>query len=358
MALQIIRQPRQPDDIGDLLSRLGRGLGTGIGSGLEKMAQSKLNQMQKRQQMAQLQEAGVSPSLANFIAGAPPKAQADLYSRLEGLGGAQSPNGIGTGTEAGEPDIGQATQPGMGQATQPGAPQVTLGPDPAERRHRENIEQKQRKEANKYINTLATGYKTDSNIVKTAEQALKIITKNTELFPKNILLRNLPKESRSNPKVRIYERKIDSLIDEMTEGMKGRPTEIRIKLKQSAKAAIDQPIETQKEALKDIIEKYSSTFDEMKIARKIKEENNGVYPDDIAFQVAERMQAEKEKGSIEGQINAFFKNREGKEYHEDAIKNAYEELPSLEETEMGDEGHNRGYKFKRGKNRWLFRGIA
>lgn len=354
MAAQILRQPTA---MGDLLASLGSGLGTGLGSGLQSLAKMKLAQMQKRQQSAQqsaqLQEAGVPSGLANFIATAPPKAQAELYSRLQGLGGAQQ---------------GQQQFPGMMEETpgmvggteqvQPGMGQVTLGADPAERRHRENIEQKQRKEANIYINTLATGYKTDSNIVKTAEQALKIINNNTELFPKNILLRNLPKETRSNPKVRTYERKIDSLIDEMTEGMKGRPTEIRIKLKQAAKAAIDQPIETQKEALKDIIEKYSSTFDEMKIARKIKEENNGVYPDDIAFQVAERMQAEKEKGSIEGQINAFFKNREGKEYHEDAIKNAYEELPSLEETEMGDEGHNRGYKFKRGKNRWLFRGIA
>ncbi len=369
MAAQILRQPTA---MGDLLASLGSGLGTGLGSGLQSLANMKLAQMQKRQQSAQqsaqLQEAGVPHGLANFIATAPPKAQADLYSRLQGLGGAQqsiggeqTPNGIvegldniGTGAEAG--------QPGMGQATQPGAPQVTLGGDPAERRHQEDQTLKQslanQAQSAPYLNKLAGAVASEKLVKHSAEKARDILLNNKDLFPTNIALRNLPTETRSNPKVRTYERYLKSIVSDMSEAIKGRPTEARIKLIEDAKASLSQPIGTQLEALEDIIERFSTAEDELQVANKIKIENGGKWPADIAFQAALRIKENEEKEGIGGQINAFFKNRDDKESHEDEIKNAYAELPSLKETEMGDEGHNRGYKFKRGKNRWLFRGIA
>ncbi len=351
--------------MGDLLGRLGRGLGTGLGTGLgeglEDLANRKLAAMKQRQQSAQLQEAGVSPTLANFIAAAPPKAQVDLYSQLQGLGGAQQSIG---GEQQGQqqfPGMMEET-PGMGQATQPAAPQVTLGPAPADRRHKEDQILKQsladQAQSAPYLSKLSGAVKTDKLVKNSAIAAKNLLMEHKDLFPKNILLRNLPAETRSNEHVRTYERYLKSIVNYMSESIKGRPTEARIKLIEAAKAAIDQPIGTQLEALEDIIERFSTSEDELRVVNQIKKENRGKWPGDIEIQAATRIQENEYKESIEGQIDAFFKNRDDKESHKDAIENAYAELPSFKETEMGAEGHNRGYKFKRGKKRWLFRGIA
>lgn len=61
MAVQIIRQP---DDMGDLLSRLGRGLGTGLGSGLQNLAKFKLEKLKQQQQASQLKQGGLPEVLA------------------------------------------------------------------------------------------------------------------------------------------------------------------------------------------------------------------------------------------------------------------------------------------------------
>ncbi len=330
MALQIIRQP---DDIGDLLSRLGRGLGTGIGSGLEKMAQSKLNQMQKRQQMAQLQEAGVSPSLANFIAGAPPKAQADLYSRLQGLGGAQQgqqqfpgmveeTSGMVGGAEAG--------QPGIGQAAQPGVPQVTLGAPLADRRHQDLIKQHQ------FSNQLAIDAANKSYI----DRSSNLQTFNTSIQDDVNTALDLVRNDKVTlgpiagriPGVFDADIKLDNALDNIlleTDALERVPGErssiMRLMLKQKAKPSRILYKNTLIERLEKIQKKGSEFKKENEIIAQVISANNGKQPRDIRAKVQE-------------------------------IHKVYKRLPSTEEYKEGDIGQEGPYEFMKQGDDWVYIG--
>lgn len=119
--------------------RLGTGLGTGIGSGLQNLANIKLNELAGRQQAAQAGKFWQDLGLPSSIGSLPAPVQKGILDRLEGisLGGQQQP-GM------------QSLQQGLpGQVQQPAQPNAVLGPNPVERRHRENLAVEKEKTAQK-----------------------------------------------------------------------------------------------------------------------------------------------------------------------------------------------------------------
>lgn len=137
----------------------GETFGTGLGQGLQQLVQNKLADLQQRNQQskaAQLYElGGLSPDISRAIAAQPEAIQKSLLDRLEGLtfGGQQNlqqPNILEqlTGNAASVAQPGLQGQVPNNQNTQP-QNSVRLGPNAAERRHRELLDLKRQNQQDK-----------------------------------------------------------------------------------------------------------------------------------------------------------------------------------------------------------------
>jgi hypothetical protein len=106
----------------------GASFGTGLGSGIAYLAEQKLNQITKGHEIKQAAQfwkgLGLPDQQAMQFASAPKEVQKSLLDRLEG---------VNVGGQVGQSQVTGQTAP------QPGG--VTIGANPAERRHKETLQQ-------------------------------------------------------------------------------------------------------------------------------------------------------------------------------------------------------------------------
>ena len=112
-------------------STLGGNLGTGLGQGLQLLAQHKMSELTKRQtqsKSAQLWKSlGLPADVADSIAAQPESIQKALLDRVEGAEFATQP----------QPAVSPTTEAGTSALPQPTG--ARIGPNPMERRHREQL---------------------------------------------------------------------------------------------------------------------------------------------------------------------------------------------------------------------------
>jgi hypothetical protein len=77
--------PTDPSGLGNIAEYLGTGLGTGISSGLQALAQQKIEAMQKKNLFQGLIGANVPPNVAQALLTAPKSMQRELVKPLLGL---------------------------------------------------------------------------------------------------------------------------------------------------------------------------------------------------------------------------------------------------------------------------------
>ncbi len=260
---------------------IGSAFGTGLGSGIQALANNKLQQIQQQQQTAKAAQfwtgLGLDPQMAHQFASAPEAIQKSLLDRLEGvnLGGQQS------GREG----------------------SINIGANPAERRHKELIDLKRESLAEKrkltehqeevagqekvqpFLHAQAQDFNNAKKIQNMATRMLANLEKNKEKWPN--LAGYLPDRIHRNPEVRKYLADANQLVTLLAGSRKGQPTNFKIKLEALSKPQLDQPIETQEAILKDLISSSGEVFNTQKEIAKIKEANGGNYPRDLETRLAE-----------------------------------------------------------------------
>lgn len=269
--------------------QFGTGLGSGISQILGHLAQQKLQSLQQRNVAQNWENAGLPPQVANLIASSPEAVQKSLLDRLEGLSFGQQ------GVPSGQQPMGP--QP-MGQ--QP----LRLGAGQQERRHRESLASQEKlaerklsaqeqREANRaaapILKDLYEGIKDARPAITVAKKALNILEKYPNKFPQGIIQRNWPTDLLNDPIVRQYDAIMNDYISKLSNAIKGRPTEYRIKLLERAKAYRGQPIETQKSILRDIVKEleYPQKVT-LPLIGQIKKEFGDKYPLDLGVEIAKR----------------------------------------------------------------------
>ena len=84
-----------------------------------------------------------------------------------------------------------------------------------------------------------------------------------------------------DPKIRKFIADSKSLVSALAGTRKGLPTNFKLKLEELAKADLSMPIETARELLNDVIERFESSKDSQKFIHSQKDKKTGKYPIDI-----------------------------------------------------------------------------
>jgi hypothetical protein len=140
-----------------------------------------------------------------------------------------------------------------------------------------------------YIKDINKDSREVAEVVTLAKELKTIREKIGDNFP-NTLTRTLPKKavnvlSGMDPDIGEYQGKLDTLVNKLTEGLKGRTTNMRIQLLKDAKPSFDEPIETQMRKLDDLIARGEKIQTIANYSAELADKETGNYPKDLDPQV-------------------------------------------------------------------------
>jgi len=310
----------------------------GISSGMQALANLKLQQMAQRQQQLQTQQAlqglpGMTPQMAQGIGGLPPQL-ANTY--LQNLLNepmereyakawnmmAQQQTGQAPQTElptsqfaqqASQMPPEQVVGPYTPYNVQQGMPQQipqTAGQQPSAQPSMPSVSRmkpqqftqlmnyvaqtkkqvsKQQKDLAPVVNNQLKDYSVMARAGRVAKEALSNLQANSKQFP-GMIIGNLPEKLQQllirNPNVRKYQADINRLVKELSGTTKGNVTNLKIKLEQSSKANVSQPIEAQAAILQEVIDESDRVGNATQFMESLKD-REGHYPDDVSSKIAE-----------------------------------------------------------------------
>jgi len=266
MALQVFRNP-------DPMSRAMDSAGQGLASGLQALAQNKLQEVHRGKIADQFQKGfNVHPDLAQNMAmlyqSNPKEFTSQFHNYLQNIGGGTVP---GQQLQEGEEPKYNTYQPGGAKVES-----------------KEDIKRDIAEQAR--IEPFLKGQYEDFNMSKKlyskAKSMLDILEKNKKDWP-GFIGGKLPDTFHRNPAVRKYLADANSLVTLLANSRKGQPTNAKIRFEQLAKPNLDQPYETQKALLEDVIKDTELVFDTQKNLEKIKKEHGNKFPGDIRQRIIE-----------------------------------------------------------------------
>ncbi len=220
MAIQILNDPLR-----SLGSSIGSSIGAGLGSGLQQLAQQKLDQFSQRQQIERgsqfWQGLGLPKELAVQFAQAPESVQKSLLDRLEGV------------------NIGGDDSGAMGEGATKGG--FKIGANPAERRHKELLAQKEQHHLEK-LHTPALKQIEEEGIP--ARQTLKLVDDIEKVVGTSKAVTGVAGKFLPNFLQTPEGQELNSLFNQLVvlkaQLGKGVPSKLRLQLEELSKPAIWQ----------------------------------------------------------------------------------------------------------------------
>ena len=290
-----------------------RNLSSGLGEGLQALAQHKIKEIQRGKKIQSYQKTfNVSPQDAESLAMLEESSPNTFHHLVSQLGG--------------------GTQPGQ---------QLEEGQEPQFNRFVPGGNKQEAKEDRQKVidfeKNFNKNFTAQTKLGKLAEHTLKTLNevekaRQLPTLTRNFNQKNIPWAS---DKVRNLQRLYGELVGELTTakaaetGFKAAGT--LAKLVEGGKSALDQPYETQREALQEIIDQKNETQGIERTLLDLKKKNNGRLPVDIIDRLAE-MELEKAKQSKEEQ-QMLVAQEEELEKEELPDPKLYKEGDRLKESE-------------------------
>jgi hypothetical protein len=307
-------------------------MGEGISTGLQALANLKLQQMQQRHQQQQTESAlqglpGMTPEIVKAIGGLPPQLantylQNILNEPIE-REYAKAWNNMTQQNQSSQQElptsqfaqpqnqmpseqvVGPYTPYNVQQTpaqTTPQQPTMQQALPSVSRLKPQQFTQlmnyvaqtkkqvsKQQKDLAPIVTTQVKEYGTMSRAGRIAKEALNNLHTNSKQFP-GMITGNLPEKLQQllirNPNVRKYQADINRLVKELSSTTKGNVTSLKIRLEQLAKANVSQPIETQEALLQEVIDESDRVANTTQFMESLKNKD-GHLPDDTGSRLAE-----------------------------------------------------------------------
>lgn len=247
------------------LSSIGQSLGSGLQSGLEMLTKHKIDEMQRARNAKGLLSLGYTPEEAHNLSGLDPKLLSDAIKQ-------KNPTNI---------NIGKL----------------------------EEFEQKRKIEKrDKFIDLRDKGLTASRALEDAAQENLRSVEAHEKEFPTNPVTRRLYK---SNPEwyseniqaIEAGYKQIVSLAGSATAvGVSSKLTNAMLRLAEEAKAAIHQPVETQKTILKKMIHSAKKVREEWETIQRFKNEK-GEYPLDVENKFNELINKQQSNASPEKSLS-------------------------------------------------------
>lgn len=259
--------------------RIGEALGTGLSQGLSNLASQKFQQIQQRQQQSRLSDTLKSIGVNQEAAGLPENAL-NTYLKQQLQAPQQASYGQAIQQLLGGAEGEESTnQPQIGALNEKQAYQ--LGKLALQKQATQEKQQtKIREELKPIIEGQREDFKYANQLKKVAQRMLSTLEKNKEKFPTGAVS-YVPETLFRDPDIRNYARDANQLVLIKAGSRKGQPTNFKVKLEQMAKVNLNQPIETQIQGLKDIINDSDEVFTKQKLFDDIRKKNKGNYPRDL-----------------------------------------------------------------------------
>lgn len=281
---------------------IGSAFGQGLGQGLQLLLQNKMSQMAQQQQLARGSQfwkgLGLPDNLAIQFASAPEAVQKSLLDRLEGVN-------LG---------IQQPAQPVIEGQPQAAAQQgVSIGASPAERRHRELLNEQRLARVDKVAEKIEQQATPARQVVNLAKDALDVL--NTGKAITGVAGRITPEFLQTEQGQELIS-KLKQIVLVRSQLGKGVPSRMRLILEEGAKAQIWQ----QPKVIKSILE---SMVKDPEIQK------------DIATAEAKNQVLEEYGDKLPANFNSLI-NKKAKEIlksQEQGKQNTFEELPPASQFE-------------------------
>ena len=333
---------------------IGNAFGTGLGQGLQILAQNKLAQIQQKQQQTQLAQGlkglfpNANPNELHSLSSLPPEIlntyvkqklqepgnQSYMKALQSLLGGEQQQQpqqdhvlnelmNREQGFSPLEMDKALAMQNQTEQPKQ--TPELGTGINAKQFKDILDVKQKQdalelkkqsmvakdkaqlRKEelaiqekVAPFLHAQAQDFNNSKKIYNLAKGMLANVTKNKSKWPN--FSGYLPNTVQRDPDVRKYIADSNQLVTLLAGSRRGQPTNFKIKLEQASKPELNQPIETQESILRGLIDSSKEVFDTQNEIGKIKKEFGGKYPRDLETRIAELQNLKTEAEPLDQQL--------------------------------------------------------
>lgn len=266
-----------------------------LGTGLQQLAQVKMNDLTKQLQRQKL-EPHLGKGGVSFLQGLPPELQKVALQNPQFLMQLNQPGG--QGGQGGEGGVNALNANESGMTPEKAQLLSNIFTSPKDRMAQELLQLKKESAAQKsqahlqpFLQERFKQYEADKRIKTIAKSMLENIQKNKASFP-NRFVGNLPEGAQNilirNPHVRKYMANSNSLVKLLANSdTRGQITNAKLKLEQLAKAHVGMPIDTQEEILKEILEGVDRGERSIKQMDKLKNKETGRYPDDLRSKLAE-----------------------------------------------------------------------
>lgn len=249
-------------------SMFAQNLGSGLGEGLKALAENKLKEIHRGKNAQSFQKAfNVSPELAESLAHLQQESPGTFHHLLDNLGGG----------------IPNAQQPGIEGQQQYN--QFVPGKKVAE-------DKEARKGVNKFLDTFSKNYKAQNDLGSLAEHALKTLREakaDLPSFPFNLVSQKY--NPLASAKVRNLERLYEKIVGKVAAAEAAntgfKAGGILSGLARASKSALDQPYETQEEALQELIDERNKARSTERTILDLKSKNGGKPPLDLEDRLAE-----------------------------------------------------------------------
>ena len=308
MARYVINNPnRNQQKQQEPTSILGQ-IGQGLGHGLTNFAQRKLQQLHQRQELGSMADRirgafpSISPEEAQYVATLPHQYQIPLLQQFHAASQQRQPQDQMRPPMEGQPNMQvgpeqqqQANQiveqqrPSFLQAiSQTGAQPFDRKEQRAEEKHQLELEKGKLAEYEKlepFLKGQAEDYKNAKNLSVVARRMKENLLKNKKKWPG--VTGYLPSGVFRDADIRKYIADANKLVLLSASSRKGQPTNFKVRLEQLTKPELNQPIQTQLDLLDDYIKDADEVFGNQRNIDRIRQENNGRYPRDLAQRLIE-----------------------------------------------------------------------
>lgn len=276
-------------------------LATGLGSGLNELAQQKVHRMQQRQSLDALRSAGLSEQDASLLSRYSPEIQAKMLGQLwqRGPGMPNMQEVLGAGKEAGQ------VAPQQQEQMQSSFYRLPL----EEQRKQEEMQLKKERvavqENTPFLKDLKSSSQAANTINSLVDEALNIINSN----PNNIqygTFKSLIPSRLQNAPTQALASILNQIVLQKAQLGKGVPSRMRLMLEEASKPAIWQKPAAVKYLLNNIKQSIQEPINFENIKDQIINENKGIQPRGLENLTKKRF------AQIKGLPNAS-------DYSEDAI---------------------------------------
>lgn len=306
---------------------LSEALGSGLSEGLEYLARQKINSLtaekSRQQSLSGLSALGYNPQEAEAISYLPPDIQKIAISekvkrpdqqfsqdlnQLLGYGEPGVPQGIAGQQESNQnvPATSsafkreQGVPAGIEQQKESGKPKKPKIPANLsvsdqlkvakflndQKKENANQEKAGKSALEPYLKGRSEDYTNGKKIKSIAETMLTNLKKHKNKWPTG-LGRFIPDQIRSDKDLSKYALDANKLVLELAQSRKGNPTNFKTRLEQLAKPNLSQPIETQIEALNDIIKTADQSIGSYQKLLDLKKQHGGKFPSDVRERLLE-----------------------------------------------------------------------